>query len=71
MTLDTVCRFLGRPMTFDIQPPALPATLSLSNDPTTRALQLYDPRADSDRLKAAPEQFEWLRGHYPLRREKA
>lgn len=71
MTLATVCRFLQRPMTFNILPPALPTTLSLSDDSTTRALQLYDPRTDSKHLKAAPELFEWLRGHYPLRREKA
>jgi erythronate-4-phosphate dehydrogenase len=32
-------------------------------------LQMYDPRADSDRLKAQPEAFETLRGDYPVRRE--
>jgi len=29
----------------------------------------YDIDADSRRLKAAPERFEWLRNHYPLRPE--
>jgi len=29
----------------------------------------YDPRVDSRALKAHPERFESLRGHYPLRRE--
>ncbi|WP_373840856.1 DUF3410 domain-containing protein, partial [Bacteroides heparinolyticus] len=32
-------------------------------------LQMYDPRRDSDALKARPERFEALRGDYPLRRE--
>ena len=32
-------------------------------------LHTYDPRGDSARLKAAPEQFEELRGSYPVRRE--
>lgn len=69
MTLEHVCRFLGRPMTFDIQPPALPDTLVPADDPEERALQLYDPRRDSAQLKASPQCFEALRGHYPLRRE--
>lgn len=69
MTLEHVCRFLHRPMTFDIQPPALPDTLVPADDPEERALQLYDPRRDSDLLKADPDSFEALRGHYPLRRE--
>ena len=32
-------------------------------------LHTYDPCEDSARLKAAPEQFEELRGSYPVRRE--
>ena len=32
-------------------------------------LHTYDPREDSARLRAAPEQFEELRGSYPVRRE--
>ena len=32
-------------------------------------LHTYDPREDSAQLKAAPEQFEELRGSYPVRRE--
>ncbi len=71
MTLATICRFLHQPMTFDIKPPTLPDADKLSSDPIERALQLYDPRHDSQRLKAEPDKFEWLRGHYPLRREHA
>lgn len=69
MCLQTICRFLGRPMTFAISPAPLPSDLVLSTDPIERELQLYDPREDSCRLKASPERFEWFRGHYPLRRE--
>ena len=69
MSLSAICRFLGRPMTFTIQPPALPAGLVLSSHPEERAMQLYDPRRDSEALKNNPTSFEWLRGHYPLRRE--
>ena len=71
MTLATICQFIGQPMRFEVKPPALPHDLVLSDDPATRTLQLYDPRTDSDRLKSSPEKFEWLRGHYPLRREQA
>lgn len=69
MTLSAICRFLGRPMTFDIQPPSLPESFPMSDDPTTLALQLYDPMRDSTLLKTHPEAFEQLRGSYPLRRE--
>lgn len=39
-------------------------------DATELALWLYNPRRDSELLKKEPSDFEWLRGHYPLRREK-
>ena len=39
-------------------------------DPLDRKLQLYNPLDDTRRLKAAPENFEQLRGSYPLRRER-
>ena len=71
MTLRHICRFFFRPMDFDIQPPSLPADFHPSEDAEERALQLYDPCRDSERLKASPETFEWQRGHYPLRREMA
>lgn len=69
MALTAVCRFLGREMTFDIQPPKLERQFD-STDDITRALKLYNPLEDSQRLKEHPEQFESLRGHYPLRREQ-
>lgn len=69
MTLKHICRAMGREMTFEVKPPALPADCRFSSEPSERALQLYDPRADSRLLKAKPAEFEWQRGHYPLRRE--
>ena len=71
MTLQRVCRYLHRPMDFDIQPPALPDDFRPSVDPEELALQLYDPLQDSSRLKESPSDFERLRGAYPLRREFA
>ena len=37
--------------------------------PEEAFLQVYDPTRDSDALKRHPEEFEHLRGNYPLRRE--
>ena len=71
MTLAAVYRFMGRPMTFEIEPPALPADIILSADPAERALELYNPLADTAHLRAAPELFERLRADYPLRREQS
>ena len=65
MVIDALCRqfHLRHPGT--IVPPSLPATFTYSGDP----LQLYDPLADSRKLKASPSDFELLRNNYPLRRE--
>lgn len=70
MALMAVCDFLKCAYTFDIQPPALPEEMRpTSNDADERALQLYDPRIDSAKLKACPSEFEHFRGNYHLRRE--
>jgi erythronate-4-phosphate dehydrogenase len=69
MSLDAVCHFFHIPQKFTITPPPLPTSLLPSNDPEERELQLYDPFRDSQALKAQPQQFEVLRGNYPLRRE--
>ncbi|MCD7720745.1 MAG: 4-phosphoerythronate dehydrogenase [Prevotellaceae bacterium] len=69
MTLEALCHWLGREMTFSICPPSLPATFRLPADPTEQALALYNPMTDSLRLKARPDEFEQLRESYPLRRE--
>ena len=65
MAIDALCRFFHLPNPGPIAPPPLPAGFAYTGDP----LQLYDPLADSRRLKAAPAMFEELRGNYPLRRE--
>ena len=69
MTLAHICRFMGRSMDFDIVPPPLPADFVPPSDPAQLALQLYDPRTDTRRLRAQPDDFERLRSDYPLRRE--
>lgn len=53
-----------------VEPPSLPEGSITATDEAERALQLYDPRQDSCRLKSEPTKFEYLRGHYPLRRER-
>lgn len=69
MSLQALARWMGKEgMTFTVQPPQLPQLPDASTGEEL-ALQLYDPRQDSERLKQAPEKFEWLRGNYPLRRE--
>lgn len=70
MSLQTVCDFVGKPFDLEVCPPELPLDMMPTSDvPSERALQLYNPMADTARLKQAPERFEWLRGNYPLRRE--
>ncbi len=71
MVLKALCHYLGRPMTFNIQPPQLPAGTQLPAGAWDHALALYNPQRDSDMLKQSPHDFEKLRGDYPLRREKA
>lgn len=66
MVIDALCRFFGLPNPGRIVPPPLPAGVAYSGDP----LELYNPLADSRRLKEQPARFEELRGNYPLRRER-
>ncbi len=66
MCVEAICRHLGQPMTYQIEPPPL---THADIDPNDIALALYDPRRDSQALKQHPAHFEQLRGNYPLRRE--
>lgn len=68
MALEALCRFFHIQADFEIVPPALPP-MAYSSDPEEAFLQVYDPTRDSDALKRHPEEFEHLRGDYPLRRE--
>lgn len=70
MVIDGLCRFFGIENRWHISPPSLPTDFRLEGSADDRKLQLYNPLDDSRRLKCAPEQFEELRGNYPLRREK-
>lgn len=71
MVLTALCEWMGFQADFKVEPPSLPETFIPSADSLTLALQLYDPRTDSSRLKACPEDFERIRNNYPLRRESA
>lgn len=69
LTLERICRFMGRPMSFPVVPPRLTGNLRPTGDVVYDALALYDPRRDSQLLKASPESFESFRNNYPVRRE--
>lgn len=68
MALEAVCRFFHIDANFTITLPAPPPTV-FSADAEEAFLQVYNPRRDFEALKAHPEDFEALRGNYPLRRE--
>lgn len=70
MALDALCRHFGIQATYRIVPPAPARPFIEASSPADAYLQIYDPRRDSEALKAHPEAFEQLRGAYPLRREK-
>lgn len=72
MALNAVARHFGMPTTFNIKAPELPEGFRYyPADPRQEdsPLCLYHPRRDDQALREHPEQFEYLRGHYPLRRE--
>lgn len=63
IVISKLCQHFGLDTPTPIQPPPLPA------DHPRDPLSLYNPHIDSRKLKSAPEDFEKLRGDYPLRRE--
>ena len=75
MALQAVAQHFGAQFTAPVVPPALPdgyayyPQLYSPEHPYAELLRHYDPRRDSDALKENPEDFERLRGDYPLRRE--
>lgn len=71
MVIEGLCRHFGIPRPERIEPPRLPSDFIPETGSDDLCLQLYNPLGDSARLKARPEDFEELRGNYPLRREKA
>lgn len=70
MSLDALCRFFHIKASYNIVPPAPPQPFLAAATPEEACLLMYDPRRDSNALKAHPECFEQLRGNYPLRRER-
>lgn len=76
MALEAVARHFGMTdLTFDIQAPTFSEdsyyhSADRGIRPADSPLRLYNPQRDSENLKQHPEQFEYLRGNYPLRREK-
>lgn len=72
MSLEAVANYFQKDVTFEVSAPTLPEGYAYYPEKTVAPdspLRLYDPRRDSDALKAHPEDFEKLRGDYPLRRE--
>ena len=70
MSLDALCRHFGIKANYTISPMQPQNTFIQAATLEEALLKIYDPRQDSNRLKSHPEQFEQLRGDYPLRREK-
>lgn len=70
MALDSLCSHFSIQAEYLITPPAPENPIITATTPAEAYLQMYDPRRDSEALKAHPEFFEQLRGDYPLRREK-
>ena len=70
MSLESFCRFFHINPDFDIQPIQPDSSVIKASTEADAYLQMYDPRRDSNALKANPEMFEQLRGDYPFRREK-
>lgn len=65
MVIEALCRHFNLPVPEKVLPPKLPANFRYTGNP----LELYNPLTDSEALKANPSNFEYLRNHYPLRRE--
>lgn len=70
MALDAVCKHFHIQAEYEIMPPAPADDVIEAPTYEDALLEIYNPTRDSDALKAHPEQFEQLRGDYPLRREE-
>ena len=66
MVIASFCQHFHLPVPEKVLPPKLPADFPYTGNP----LELYNPLTDSAALKANPSNFEHLRNHYPLRRER-
>ena len=70
MSLDAICKFFQIEADYKINAPAPASPIIHAKTHEEAILQIYNPVEDSTRLKNQPEQFETLRGDYPLRREE-
>jgi len=66
MVIEALCRHFGLASPGKVEVPSLPAGFPDTDNP----LDWYNPLEDSKRLQSEPSKFEFLRNHYPLRREQ-
>lgn len=70
MSLEALSQHFGLGKVPEIHPPQ-PVQTEIRTDSRTEALlSIYNPHNDSHALKTSPTLFEYLRGHYPFRREE-
>lgn len=69
MSLESLCSFFGIHAHLNVCPPTPDEEIIVSETAHEALLKIYNPETDSIALKKHPEQFEWLRGNYPPRRE--
>ena len=70
MSLEALSRHFGLGRVPTIVPPAPEKTIPQAASRAEALLHIYSPHTDSNALKLHPEDFELLRGNYPLRREE-
>lgn len=70
MSLEALCSHFNIKHTFFIKPPLPKTTTIIAPTINDALITIYDPREESNQLKAHPEEFEYLRNNYPLRREQ-
>ena len=70
MSLEALSHHFGLGDVPTILPPRPLSTDIFADSRAEALLNVYNPHTDSQVLKASPELFEYLRGHYPLRREE-
>lgn len=70
MSLEALSRHFGLGDVPEILPPPPVQAVVRGNSRAEVLLSIYNPHIDSQALKASPIHFEYLRGHYPLRREE-
>ncbi len=70
MSLEALSSHFGLGEVPTIVPPAPDKTIPQATSRAEALLHIYSPHTDSNALKLHPEDFELLRGNYPLRREE-